>query len=666
MSKEEQLSVGIDLGTTFSVVASVDRDGKPVTIPNDEGGLSTPSVVYFDSACTVVGNEAVNAAEFAPERTARFAKRDIGNDLMNRKILGNAYPPEVVLALILQKLKLDAELKIGKFDKAVVTVPAYFNEPRRKATQDAGRLAGIEVLDIINEPTAAAIAFGVSNGFVDQAGKAKEKERVLVYDLGGGTFDVTLMDIEGSDFNTIGTAGDVHLGGMDWDGRIMHHLADQFEEEHKIDPRSEPSSLQKLLQQATRAKKTLTARDQAQIRFALQGKQSVLSISRAEFTSLTEDLVERTRMTVKRLLKESKTSWSQVTRLLLVGGSTRMPMIHEMLESESGLKCDRSLSPDEAVAHGAAVYAQNLVNSKASPGLIISNVNSHDLGVLGRDPKTKKRTRQMMIPRNSKIPVTQRRKFVTSKDGQREVIVTVVEGGTDSGEGATRIGKCRVSDLPEGLPKNTPVFVTFQYAADGRLSVSAELPTVEVQARIAIQRSSGMSEEQLTFWRERIEAGIKIDTDEKVAHPSEKPEEPAAEKTPQKAPQAPSAKEGTAENPIEAAIVVPGSGSKNAAKKSPPASQASQAKPKPKPSKPAPIVPVFQEAKPQVDESQIIVGDLEAGPQPSQVSQLGSQLNLEEKIDKKVDESQIVLDNESDKPKSVKLDALDDFLKNMD
>lgn len=666
MSDEKLTAVGIDLGTTFSVVASLDHDGKPVTVPNDEGGLSTPSVVYFDTDCTVVGEEAVNASEFAPERAARFTKRDIGNDSISNKILGHSFPPEIVLGLILEKLKNDAELKIGPFSNAVITVPAYFNEPRRKATQDAGRLAGIEVLDIINEPTAAALAFGVTSGFVDDQGHAKKAERVLVYDLGGGTFDVTLMEIEGATFNTIATAGDVHLGGMDWDGRIMHHLADAFEKEHQLDPRSDLSARQKLLQLASRAKKTLTSREQAQVRFAMNGKNSVLSISRSEFESITEDLVERTRMTVRRLLKDSQFEWSQVTRLLLVGGSTRMPMIQSMLKSESGLPCDRSLSPDEAVAHGAAIYAQNILSKNQSPKLTISNVNSHDLGVLGRDPQTGKRTRQLMIPRNSKIPITQRRKFVTSKEGQKEVMVVVVEGGTDTGAGAMRIGNCHVTELPDNLPKNTPVFVTFQYTSDGRLSVNAELPTVDVNARTAIDRSSGMSEKELRLWQKRIRDGIQIGSEDSVivgVELVEEDETDASGKRPLPA--------------VEVVEVVPGSkkkrptapkelakkGGKVVAKK--PAGQKGARKPSSPKSTSAPLssIPVFDERPAHVEESKIVVGsEVDIGA----VSDVFPAIESEEKAASQVEESQIVVEATNEKPKSVKLDALDDFLKNID
>ncbi|MEO8497194.1 MAG: Hsp70 family protein, partial [Planctomycetota bacterium] len=362
MGQLPEPAVGIDLGTTYSVVSHLDRDGKPITLTNDEGDLLTPSVVFFDTRGTVVGREAIKAAEFEPQRVARFAKRDMGEGFYHKPILGNPLPPEVIQALILKKLKHDAELRIGPFTKAVVTVPAYFNEPRRKATQDAGRLAGLDVLDIINEPTAAAIAYGVQHGFLSAAGEAHGRELVLVYDLGGGTFDVTLMEITGRQFNAIATAGDVYLGGIDWDQSIAELVCQQFQEEHGIDLQTDAAASETLLDEAIRAKHTLTARGEATIRFTHDGRRLQLNLTRAEFERRTAGLLDRTRMTVKRLLKDAQLTWSDLTRLLLVGGSTRMPMVQTMLEQESGLRVDRSLSPDEAVAHGAALYAGMLLS----------------------------------------------------------------------------------------------------------------------------------------------------------------------------------------------------------------------------------------------------------------------------------------------------------------
>ena len=505
-------AVAIDLGTTFSVVAQINRDGRPETVVNEEGDLSTPSVVYFDDSCPVVGKEAINAAEFNPQRMAQFAKRDMGSELYSGSIAGRQFPPEVIQALVLKKLKADAELRIGPFDQAVLTVPAYFNEPRRKATQDAGKLAGIRVLDIINEPTAAAIAHGAAIGYLDAGGQARQPERVLVYDLGGGTFDVSVMDIRQGDFRTVATAGDAHLGGIDWDQRLQQSLAEQFQRQTSVDIIGDPAAEEKLRALATRAKKTLSARDEAVVRMHHGPAQAQLKISRQEFETLTCDLVERTRLTLNHLLKEAQLRWSDITRLLLVGGSTRMPMIAKMLEQESGMPVDRSLSPDEAVAHGAAVYAGILLRPEGfqGSGVSVTNVNSHDLGVLGVDRTTGKPRRQIMIPRNSSLPCTAQRRFVTSRDGQQDVVVSVVEGGTDSGVGATRIGKCKISGLPEKLPQGTPVEVTFEYGGDGRLTVSGEIPATDCRTHSTIERANGLTDEAMLDWKVRIDAGISL------------------------------------------------------------------------------------------------------------------------------------------------------------
>lgn len=522
--KMSSRSIGIDLGTTYSAMAFLDANGKPETIRSEEGELTTPSVVFFDTSGPIVGREAVKAAEFDASRVARYAKRCIGEELFPKTILENRLPPEVIESLVLKKLKSDGELKLGPISKAVITVPAYFNETRRKATQDAGRLAGIEVLDIINEPTAAAIAYGVQSGFLDGLGNSLERETVLVYDLGGGTFDATLMEIDGRNFDAVATAGDVYLGGVDWDKRLVDYLAEQFKKEQGIDLRDNPSAMERLIQESESAKKTLTARDEAQVRLGVDGKNLQRTLSRSQFEQLTEDLLERTRMTCERLLLDAGKAWTDITRLILVGGSTRMPMVHRMLEEESSLVVDRSLAPDEAVAHGAAIYAGILSGFPENvAGVSVANINSHDLGVLGLDPKTKTPKRQVMIPRNTKIPATRSKTFSTSKPGQKDVLVTVVEGGTDSGEHALKIGKCVITNLPTDLPQGSTVKVTFKYESDGRLSISAELPDVECAARTIIERFAGLNEQEICKWKERLDAGLVLEKlkDEPVAVPSE-------------------------------------------------------------------------------------------------------------------------------------------------
>jgi len=512
MSCSAEPAVGIDLGTTFSVLAHLDSDGRPRTIVNEEGDLITPSAVFFDRDAPIVGREALRAGEAEPQRLARFAKRDVGQRQFGKSICGRELPPEVIEALVLAKLKQDASLKLGAFRKAVITVPAYFNEPRRKATQDAGRLAGLEVIDIINEPTAAAIAYGWEQRLLADDLTADRRERVLVYDLGGGTFDVTLMELQGVDFRAVAIAGDVYLGGMDWDQRIAGHAADRFRDEHGIDLRDDPAQWERLMQAAGEAKHALSARAETRIPVSCDGKQSQLRLTRAEFESLTGELVERTRLTCSRVLRDAGVTWSDLTRLLLVGGATRMPMIQRMLAEESGLQPDRSLSPDEAVAHGAAIYAGLLLNhgNEVVRRLSVRNVNSHTLGVLGIEPESRLTRRKVMIARNTPLPASVARKFQTAKDGQRDVAIPVVEGGTETGEGCTHIGRLVVSDLPAELPAGTPVKVVFHYGQDGRLRVQASLPAAGKDAQLTLERAAGMSDEALAQWAEEMHAGLAI------------------------------------------------------------------------------------------------------------------------------------------------------------
>jgi len=510
MTSSIESAVGIDLGTTFSVLAHLDADGRPRTVANEEGELITPSAVFFDREMPIVGREALRAAELEPERLARFAKRDVGQRQFGKSICGCAFPPEVIESLVLGKLKRDAGLKLGQFGKAVVTVPAYFNEPRRKATQDAGRLAGLEVIDIINEPTAAAIAYGLERGFVGTDGSSCGRQRVLVYDLGGGTFDLTLMEIDGRDFRAVAVAGDVYLGGMDWDERIARHVAEAFLRQHGVDLHQQPAEWERLMHAACDAKLSLTARTETPIAFSHAGQQVRLRLTRDAFESLTGDLLERTRLTCRSLLQDAGVQWSDLTRLLLVGGATRMTMVQRMLAEESGLTPDRSLSPDEAVAHGAAIYAGLLLRQgpEALRGLSVRNVNSHTLGVLGIDPETRLTRRRVMVPRNTPLPASITRKFQTSKDGQKDVIIPVVEGGTDTGEGCTHIGRLAVADLPPDLPVGTPVKVTFLYGQDGRLTVQATLPAAGREAQLTLERASGMSDEEFQTWAERLRCGL--------------------------------------------------------------------------------------------------------------------------------------------------------------
>jgi molecular chaperone DnaK len=550
--------VGIDLGTTFSAVAHLDSDGRPWTILNSDGDLTTPSVVYFDTAGAIVGKEAIAAGEFEPDRLAQFAKRDMGEAAFSKEIRGQRLPAEVLQGIILKKLKDDTELKLGPIKKVVITVPAFFNEPCRKATQDAGRLAGLEVLDIINEPTAAAICFGIQQGFLNEDGTSRGKERILIYDLGGGTFDVTLMEIDGTKFTALATAGDVYLGGVDWDSRLVIHLAKAFQLEHEVDILPDPIARQMLQQKAAETKHSLSTRESVTVFLSHEGRRLKLEVTRATFEELTADLLDRTIMTVNKLLREAKVEFKDLTRLLLVGGSTRMPAVNAMLERETGLQPDRSLSPDESVAHGAAIYAGLLMKTGAERinGMSVTNVSSHDLGILGVERETGRKRRSTMIPRNTQLPIKARKTFPTLRDNQQSVEVNVIEGGDDSGNNATPIGKCTVKGLPANLPAKTPVQVTFKYGSDGRLTVQASLPTIEKDAEMTIDRAAGLSEEELVKWASIVEAGIpdssvpvQIDSQIDPPRPSPVVDEPTVKSS------TPSANESVSANAAEEDLI---------------------------------------------------------------------------------------------------------------
>jgi len=507
--KRKQPPVGVDLGTTYSVVAHVDDLGRPVTVLNDVGQLLTPSAILIDEHDIVVGREAARASVVEPDSYAECFKRDMGGGVYHRKVHGVDVPPEVLSAFVLERLKKDAEQRLGPIRQVVVTVPAFFDETRRKATQDAGRLAGLDVLDIINEPTAAAVAYGHQHGFFgpSQPNPPTGPTRVLVYDLGGGTFDVTILEIEGQQFRALATDGDVRLGGKDFDERLVEHVAERFVAEHGVDPRSDPQDAAQLWLDAEEAKHALSKRTRAMITISHAGIRMRTEITRDEFEDLTRDLVERTETTTSLVVKEASLDWSRIDRVLLVGGSSRMPMVSDMLQRATGKEPDQSASPDEVVAHGAALYAAMLMDQGARSGIAqceLQNVNSHSLGVVAIDRQSRRRTNVIIIPKNTPIPCDVTRTFSTAKANQRSVMVPVVEGESERPEERFALGECVVRDLPPGLPKGTPVQVEYRYAANGRIAVSARVPQARQSAQVEIIRQQNRDLEDLDTWRARL------------------------------------------------------------------------------------------------------------------------------------------------------------------
>ncbi|MFV2067445.1 MAG: Hsp70 family protein [Pirellulales bacterium] len=513
---DRQPPVGIDLGTTYSVLAYVDAMGRPVTVANAAGEQLTPSAVLVDEDAIVVGREAARVAMVEPAAYADCFKRDIGRSTFRRHLLGLLVPPEVLSAFVLDRLKQDAEQRLGPIRQAVITVPAFFDEGRRRATQEAGALAGLHVLDIINEPTAAAVAFGYQHGFL-QSGPSDvrppgQPSRLLVYDLGGGTFDVTILEIEGTRFRTLATDGDVQLGGRDFDGRLVDHIAERFVAAHGTDPRSDPRDATQLWLDSQELKHTLSARSRANLVCHHAGVRMRVEVTRPEFEEMTRDLLERTEMTTSLVAHEARLGWSQMDRVLLVGGSSRMPMVPGMLERLTGKRPDGSASPDEVVAHGAALYAAMLMREGCTnqcPEMELVNVNSHSLGVVGLDTTTGRRINATLIPKNSPLPCQKTRTFQTARDDQRSVMVSVVEGESRRPDECIPLGECAVRDLPLGLPKGTPIEVEYRYAANGRISVSARVPSTRQSARVEINREACHPLQDLDTWRHKLMGKIR-------------------------------------------------------------------------------------------------------------------------------------------------------------
>ena len=507
----KQAPVGIDLGTTFSVIAYLNNNGRPESVPNAEGDLLTHSVVLFDDQEVIVGKEAAKAMASELSLVAECPKRQIGQRVFDKKILGRRYPPEALQGWILRKLKLDAMRTVGEFDQAVITVPAYFDEVRRKATQDSGFIAGIQVQDIINEPTSAAIAYGYQSGWLDQKGLAVEKTRFLVYDLGGGTFDVTIMEADGRDFRTIATDGDYQLGGRDWDQRLIDYVADAFSDANGFDPRESEDALGRLIRDCKDAKETLSTRGRTSVDCTFGNSSLRVEITREEFLRMTQDLLDRTDFTVRQTMKQANMKWSDIDRVLLVGGSTRMPAVYDMLHGLSGNTPDNSLSPDEAVAHGAAIRSAMLLDhfSETIPIQSIRNVNSHTLGVVANEVETGLPQVVQLIPRNTPIPVNSRRIFRTHKADQESILVQIVEGESKNPTDCSQIGRCTIWDLPENLPIGTPIEVKFGYMENGRLTIKVKVGGEDRRAfRYELKRPNGLTEEQLESWREYISGAV--------------------------------------------------------------------------------------------------------------------------------------------------------------
>ena len=504
--------LGIDLGTTYSVVAYVDETGKPQVIRNRDGSNTTPSVVLFEGDNIVIGVNAKDQSMLNAENVIQFVKRNMGDpDYRFVAPDGRSYPAEAISALVLKHLKEDAEAALGHpCQFAVVTVPAYFNDAQRMATQDAARIAGLNPLRIINEPTAAALAYGVGgNG---------QEGNVLIYDLGGGTFDVTIMRVKSDQLDVITTDGDKELGGKDWDDALIDYVKDEISKQGGRISGDDINTLQELRERCEKAKIQLSSREKATVALAASGKRFSIEIARDKFEALTEVLVNRTITLSEGCLDVAGLTWSDLDKILLVGGSSRLPAVSRNIHRVSGRAPSKELDPDLVVAMGAAILGaktpmpSNTGESRLPdaadklPIFSISDICSHSLGTVVSDDDDKP-INSIILPKDTKIPCSVFKDFQTSSENQTKLRVQVTQGEDESLDYVQIIGETTVTIPP--YPRNAPVRIEYAYDVDGIIRVRVKdltpSPAVDL-GDFAIDRSSNLAEDELTALMRRLDA----------------------------------------------------------------------------------------------------------------------------------------------------------------
>lgn len=493
--------IGIDLGTTNSAVAFIDKDNNPQIIPNSEGGRVTPSVIYFEDDNPIVGTEAKNEAIIAPEDTIQYIKRKIGDkDFKFARKDGELFSPEELSAIILKKLKKQAEGYLGEeVSGAVITVPAYFTDAQRKATQDAGNIAGLNVLKIINEPTAAALAYGLEQN--------NEKQRIMIYDLGGGTFDVVVMEINNKELKVLATNGNRNLGGFDFDNALLNYVLEYIENKHGIDLFDDVYAMEDLREKVEEAKKSLSNKQKTSIVVNASGIRDKVEITQELFNSLISGLIEQTIDMMKFTLEDTGLNWSDIDKTILVGGSSRIKLVRDRIEEVTHKKPSLELNPDEVVAIGAAYQGKFLDDKKDLnqdlQGIKIIDVNSHGIGFSAMDNGVERN--YIMIEKNTPIPTDATRSFYTLVENQNLVTLKVCEGDEEDLKYVNIIGETRIK-LPAGQrPKGSEMKFFLSYDKDGliKLKVWDAFTDTMIDA-FELKRDSNLTKEEVVEKTNRI------------------------------------------------------------------------------------------------------------------------------------------------------------------
>lgn len=497
-------SVGIDLGTTYSCIAYLNEHGEPVTLPNQEGELSTPSAVLFDGDNPIVGTPALRHAILNPDKVVRNSKRYMGNPRQRWQINGKPYTPVDVAALILKKLLASAQEQIGLIEQAVITVPAQFSDAQRHATVEAGHRAGLKRVDIINEPVAAALCYVLGTEgiwFTELA----EQQRIMVYDLGGGTFDLSMVMYQKEEVSVIASSGDLTLGGIDWNHALEQHVAGMFANEFGQDPRGDAAAMQYLSLEAEQTKRSLSVRPRAAMACQHAGHRKTYQIEQTKFEELTRELVDHTAEITKRMLRDNKMGWAHVDVVLTTGGASRMPMIRNKLKQLSGRTLNTTLSPDLSIAHGATYFAGMLLTNDKFAKSILSkeagrrlaslkqkSVNARALGIMAKDPRIGQRVPHYFLPANTPLPADATNNYGTVIPGQERVHLQIVESGTSPEDPPSILGNCIIDGLPPNLPVGSEIAVTISYDSEARVHVSAKDVTSGKRATTEIVRQENV------------------------------------------------------------------------------------------------------------------------------------------------------------------------------